>query len=161
MAMTTCRECEGALSSEAPACPHCGAPNDQPTATSGDGRPPKLWLIAAALLVGVLGLGWAVFGGGEPLAERDPAGADACEKLAFSLERENTAVALGSSLGAAQAADLADTDSIRESVIDPSEGIDLPAGVDRDALLIPDTKKLHAACEDEGVDMPPLKEPAS
>lgn len=161
MAMTTCRECDQPVSTEASTCPHCGAPSAAPS-TAAFGRRPPVWVLA---VVGVLIVGTVVFalvalGRDEPLSGRDPAGAEACEKLAFSLERENTAVSVGSLISAGKAADLADTEAIRDSVIDPSEGIDLPAGVDRDTFLLADAKKLRAACEDEDVDMPPLKEPA-
>jgi hypothetical protein len=98
-----------------------------------------LSIAAAGLLLGC---------GAEALAERDPAGAEACEKLAFALERENEVIYLGALLGAGDIARLADSQAIQDS----AEEV---AGTGK---WLADAEKLHAACEDEGVDMPALRD---
>jgi hypothetical protein len=69
MAMTTCRQCEGTVSTEARACPHCGAAAPAPVADAGDAqapwRAPLFALMALVVLVG--GAFWYV----DYAAERD------------------------------------------------------------------------------------------
>lgn len=99
--------------------------------------------------LGLVGVSLLLVGcGSAPLAERDPAGAEACEKLAFALERENPTVYLGGLAGAGEIGLLADTPAIREAVIE----------VGNTGKGLADAEKLRKACIDEGEDMPPLRE---
>lgn len=100
------------------------------------------------LTLGTLLMVFAVVacGGTKPLADRDPAGAEACESLAFSLKRSNTTVVMGSLLEAGSKASLADTPAIEQSATQLTGD-----------HWIANAKKLRDACVAEGVRMPPLK----
>lgn len=50
--MSFCRGCGTTLHETAPACPHCGAPQNLPSANT----PGTLWLPVPALVVGILAL---------------------------------------------------------------------------------------------------------
>lgn len=82
--------------------------------------------------------------GSADLSERDPAGAEACDKLAFYAERENATVALGGMLVVGEAASLADTPAIAGSATQLGT---------LDQWIV-DEEKLRGACEAEGVDIP-------
>jgi hypothetical protein len=54
MALSNCRECKATVSTEAAACPHCGAPNPVKTDSSAPGEqmvpPPKDYLLPTILI---------------------------------------------------------------------------------------------------------------
>jgi ABC-type glycerol-3-phosphate transport system substrate-binding protein len=82
-------------------------------------------------------------GGGSDLADTDPNGAEACEKLAQAFEDKNdTDKAIQGSMDAAEAAEEATTASIRDAVIDLA------------GTKAADPEAMVDACRAEGVDMP-------
>jgi TonB family protein len=114
MALVTCSECGGRVSSEAPACPHCGYPDPsslQKTLPARPSAPPPSgggisagWLILGivvlgALVVGLFGLGvYRVLQRVEQRSERRPEElvdfADSATKAAPSLPPEDSSYEL-------------------------------------------------------------------
>lgn len=87
----------------------------------------------------------AACGGGEGggLGERDPKGADACSSLASAFEnKDDTDAAIQGSEDAAAAAGQADTQAIKNAVIDVA------------GTKYADPEAMVEACRAEGVDMP-------
>jgi hypothetical protein len=97
--------------------------------------------------------------GPQDLARSDPEGAKACELLGHWLRSSRVTPEFEVTKEAAEHAGAARTKSIR----DTANGIaDIPrsggpnAGFD--GVRIADLRKLHAACQAAGVDMPPYRE---
>lgn len=95
-------------------------------------------LVAATVLVMALAAC-----GSDPLDD-DPSGQRACELLTETKDAENLDEVAGSFLDIGEAASSAETEGIRDSVINPDSG----------EAPLPDLDLLADACEDAGFDIP-------
>ncbi len=115
-----------------------------------------MWFSAAGVGIVLVGLlTWAVWPE-RPLAERDPAGHRACVMLSEYQIRGASEDKLLIVMALGEQASKAATESIRSA----SSG-DVFAGETKAALpeiRLAGIDKIHAACENEGVKMPPLVE---
>lgn len=96
--------------------------------------------------------------GGNPLAERDPNGYQACALLADSMKSTDVANKLNKSMEAGEYAMRSSTESIQDSASALFDEGAMQALEDTDSagqnFAMTDVKKLTAACEAEGFSIP-------
>lgn len=147
-------------------------PTPPPLAESGGAEPaierpfwrrPVVFLVLAAVVLAA-SLATVLLVSKRPLAQRDPAGALACQQLADWQIGKDPGSSLLASVGLADQVARAATESIHatlgEPVFDDKTLAELSSGGRAVTnIRFVDLQKLHAACVAEGVDMPPWSEP--